>query len=81
MRDRNAKVLYRSVRRMGPDTSPTRRLQKVGNSNVLVDCLMRTLMGRIPENTAGNGGGGRQLAVSKVIQWNTGREVQKVRWK
>ena len=38
-------------------------------------------MGRIPENTAGNRGGGRQLAVSKVLQLNTGREVQKVRWK
>ena len=42
---------------------------------------MKTLMGRTPENTAGNRGGGRQLAVSKVLQWNTGREAQKVRWK
>ena len=82
LRSRNAKVLYRSVRRMGPDdTAPTRRLQKVGNSNVLVDCFMKTLMGRTPENTTGNRGGGRQLAVNKVLQWNTGREAQKVRWK
>ena len=42
---------------------------------------MKTLMGRIPQNTTGNRGGGRQLAVSKVLQWNTGREAQKVRWK
>ena len=81
LRGRNAKVLYRSVRRMGPGTVPTKRLRKVGNSNVLVDCFMRTLMGRIPENTARNIGGGKQLAVSKVLQWNTGREVQKIRWK
>ena len=61
LRVRNAKVLYRSVKRMGPDTAPTRRLQKVGHSNVLVDCFMKILKGRIPENTAGNRGGGRQL--------------------
>ena len=42
---------------------------------------MKTLMGRIPEITTGDTGGGRQLAVSKVLQWNTGREAQKVRWK
>jgi hypothetical protein len=81
LRVRNAKVLYRSVRRMGPDTAPARRLQKVGNSNVLVDCFMRALKGRIPENTAGNKGGGRQLAVRKALQWNTGRETQKIKWK
>ena len=66
---------------MGPDTAPARRLQKVGNSNVLVDCfMMKALAGRIPENTAGNKGGGRQLAVRKVLQWNTGKEAQKIRW-
>ena len=76
-------MLYRSVKRMGPDTAPAKRLQKVGRSNVLVDCFMRVLSGRIPENTPGNKGGGRQLAVSKALQWNIGREVQKVslRWK
>ena len=63
---RNAKVLYRSVKRMGPDTALAKRLQKVGHSNVLVDCFMRVLSGRIPGNTAGNKGGGRQLAVSKT---------------
>jgi hypothetical protein len=42
---------------------------------------MRALKGRIPENTAGNKGGGRQLAVSKALQWNTGRESQKIKWK
>ena len=78
LRVRNAKVLYRSVRRMSPDTAPAKRLQKVGNSNVLVDCFMKALAGRIPENTAGNKGGGRQLAVRKVLQWNIGREAQKI---
>ena len=81
LRGRNAKVLYRSVRRMGPDTAPAKRLQKVGNSNVLVDCFMKALMGRLPENTAGNKGGGRQLAVRKALQWNSGRETQKIKWK
>ena len=52
---------------MGPDTAPARRLQKIGYSNVLVDCFMRELTGRIPENTAGNKGGGRQLAVNKTL--------------
>ena len=81
LRVRNAKVLYRSVKRMGPDTAPAKRLQKVGRSNVLVDCFMRVLSGKIPENTPGNKGGGRQLAVSKALQWNSGRETLKVRWK
>ena len=30
LRSRNAKVLYMSVRRMGPGTAPVKRLQKVG---------------------------------------------------
>ena len=50
----------------------------MGNSNVPVDCFMKALAGRIPENTAGNKGD-RQLAVRKVLQWNTGREAQKIR--
>ena len=75
LRVRNAQVLYRSVRRMGLNTTLARRLQKVGNANVLVDCFMKALTERIPENTAGNKGGGRQLAVRKVLQWNTGREA------
>ena len=65
LRVRNARVLYRSVRRMCPDTAPARRLQKVGNSNVLVDRFMKALAGRIPENTIGNRGGGRQLVWGK----------------
>ena len=48
---------------------------------MLVDCLMRMLSGRIPKNTAGIQGGGRQLAVSKALQWNSGRESQMVKWK
>ena len=42
---------------------------------------MRVLKGRIPENTAGNKAGGRQLAVSKALQWNTGRETHTIKWK
>ena len=42
---------------------------------------MRVLKGLIPENTAGKKGGGRQPAVNKTLQWNTRREVQKIRWK
>ena len=71
LRVRNANVLYRSVKRMGPrgpDTAPAKRLQKVGYSNVLVDCFMNVLKGHIPENTAGKKGGGRQLAVSKTLR-------------
>ena len=32
LRVRNAKVLYRSVKRMGPDIAPAKRLQKIGRS-------------------------------------------------
>ena len=74
LRVRNAKVLYRSVKRMGPDTAPAKRLQKIGHSDVLVACFMRVLSGRIPENIAGNKGGGRELAVSKALQWNRHRQ-------
>ena len=81
LRVRNAKVLYRSVKRVGPDTAPAKRLQKIGRSNVLVDCLMKILSGRVPENTAGIKGGGRQLVVSKALQWNSGRESQMIKWK
>ena len=81
LRVRNAKVLYRSVKRMGPDTAPAKRLQKIGRSNVLVDCLMKLLSGKVPENTAGIKGGGRQLVVSKALQWNSGRESQMIKWK
>ena len=42
---------------------------------------MKVLKGRFPENTAGNKGGGRQLAVSKTLRWNIGREAPKIRWK
>ena len=33
LRARNAKVLYRSVKRMGSDTAPAKRLQKQGHNN------------------------------------------------
>ena len=36
-----------SMKRMGPDTAPAKRLQKVGYSNVLVDCFMKGLKGRL----------------------------------
>ena len=42
---------------------------------------MRVLAGRVPENVAGSKGGARELAIDKALQWNTGREVKKVRWK
>ena len=72
-------MLYRSVKRMVPDTAPAKRLQKIGRSNVLVDCLMKLLSGKVPENTAGIKGGGRQLVVSKALQWNSGRESQMIK--
>ena len=74
LRVRNAKVLYGSVKGMGPDIAPAKRQQQIGRSHVLVDCIMRMLSGRILENTAGIKGGGRQLVVSKDLQWNSGRE-------
>ena len=66
---------------MGPDTAPAKRLHKIGHCNVLVDCLMKVPTGCVPENVAGNKGGGRELAVSKALQRNTSREVQTVRRK
>jgi hypothetical protein len=74
LRARNAKVLYRSVKRMGPDTAPAKRLQKQGHDNVLVDCFMRGLKGVIPA-------GDRQAAVNKCLRWNSSREDQRVKWK
>ena len=43
LRARNAKVLYISMRRMGPDTAPAKRLRKQGHNNVLADCFMKGL--------------------------------------
>ena len=74
LRARNAKVLYRSVRRMGPDTDPAKRLQKQGRNNVLVDCFMKGLNGAVP---AWN----KQAVVNKCFRWNSPREDQKVKWK
>ena len=69
LRARNAKVLhiYRSLRRMGPDTAPAKRLQKQGHNNVLVDCFMEGLDGMVPA-------GDRQTAVNKCLRWNSQRE-------
>ena len=54
LRARNAKVLYRSVRRMmGPDTAPAKRLQKQGHNNVPVDCFMKGLNGIVPAGDSG----------------------------
>ena len=64
LRARNAKVLYRSVRRMGPDTAPGKRLQKQGHNNVLVDYVMKGLNGIV---IVGNG----QAAVIKCLRWNS----------
>ena len=75
-RARNAKVLYRSVRRMGPNTAPAKRLQKQGHNNVLVGCfiIMKRLDGTVPV-------GHRQAIVNKCLRWNSPREDQKVKWK
>ena len=54
--------LWRAPLRMGPDTAPTKRLQKLGLPNVLVDCIMSALAGPIPEDTA------RGVARSKQLQ-------------
>ena len=72
LRARNPKVLYRSMKRMGPDAAPAQRLRKVGTSNVLVDCFMHILAGSISEE-------GRRSAVSRSLRWNTGRESQKLK--
>ena len=73
-RARNAKLLYRSVRRKGPDTFPAKRLQKQGHNNVLVDCFMKGLNGIVP---AGN----RQTTINTYPRWNSQREDQKIKWK
>ena len=74
LRARNAKVLYRSVKRMGPDTAPAKRLRKQGLNNVLVDCFMKGLNGVLPA-------GDRQAAVNKCLRWNSSKEDQRVKWK
>ena len=74
LRARNAKVLYRSVKRMGSDTAPAKRLQKQGHNNVLVDCFMKGLGGAVP---AGN----RQAVVNSCLRWNSPREDQRIKWK
>ena len=73
MRAKDAKVLYRSVRRIGPDTAPTKRLRKQGHNNVLVDCFMKGLNGVVPV-------GGRQAAVNMCLRWNSPREAQRIKW-
>ena len=74
LRARDAKVPYRLVRRMGPDTAPANRLQKQGHDIVLVDCFMIGLNGAVP---AGN----RQAIINKCLRWNSPREEQTVKWK
>ena len=74
LRARNAKVLYRSVKRMGPDTAPAKRLRKQGHNNVLVDCFMKGLNGVLPAED-------RQAAVNKCLRWNSSKEDQRVKWK
>ena len=41
---------------------------------------MNALTGPLPGNTAGGARAGRQLAVSKCLRWNTGREAHKIKW-
>ena len=77
LRSRNAKVLYRSVRRMGSETAPGKRLSKLGNHNVLVNCFMATLQGVIQEDTSKGVGAGRQMEVNKCLRGNVASGVQK----
>ena len=81
LRARNAKVLYRSVRRMGPDTAPAERLRKVGHNNVLVDCFMRGLNGTVPEDNQAGLGEGRKAMVTRCLKWNSVKETKKLKWK
>ena len=69
-------MLYRSVRRIGPDTAraPAKRLRKQGHNNVPVDCSMKGLNGVVPA-------GDRQAAVHMCLRWNSPREAQRVKWK
>ena len=48
LRARNAKLMYRSVRRMGPDTAHAKRIGKQGHDDALVDCFMKGLNGVVP---------------------------------
>ena len=80
LRARNAKVLYRSTRRMGPDTAPTKRLQAIGHHNILVHCFLKTL----PVNHGGNTNKdlrGRELAVQRCLRWNANSESRETKWK
>ena len=61
LRMRNAKVLYRSVKRMGSDTVPAKMLRKQGHKNVLVTCFTNGLNGAVPVRE-------RQAAVNKCLR-------------
>ena len=74
LRARNAKALCRSVRRVGPDAAPAKKLQKQGHNNALVNCFMKGLNGIVPA-------GDRQTTVNKCLRWNSQRESQKLKWK
>ena len=81
LRARNAKVLYRSVRRMGPDTAPAERLRKVGHNNVLVSCFMQGLNGKALRNTKDGTGGGEGSVVARCLKWNSVKIMKKAKWK
>ena len=80
LRARNAKVLYRSVRRMGADTAPAKRLRMIGDHNVLVDCFLKDLSGAKKLSTE-EAEESRELAVRKCLSRNSRKESQKMRWK
>jgi hypothetical protein len=73
LRARNAKVLYRSVKRMDSDTTPAKMLQKQGHHNVLVNCFMKGLNGVVI--------GDRASVVRKCMRWNSRKQSQNIKWK
>ena len=82
LRARNAKVLYRSVKRMGPDTAPAKRLQKQGYNNVLVACFMRGLVDCSRESASRlNNEEERSKVARKCLRWNSHKESRKIKWK
>ena len=68
LRAKNDKVLYKSVRRMGSDTAPAKRLHKQGHNNMLVDCFMKGLNRFVPA------GDRREVVINnKCLKWNSQR--------
>jgi hypothetical protein len=80
-RARNAKVLYRSVRRMGPETAPAKRLQAIDHHNILVDCFIKGLPGNNVGHTNATSLEIREIAAKKCLRFNNHRGSQTIKWK